>query len=495
MKNKIIPITLLVILFTLGFSSLSYAQNTQTSGGVDVDATWYFGEGLKSGDYFEYSLCEMSLNDCSPIKLKIWIKGEIQNFSETLWDAQIVVFDGNKIIKGSFGLGKTIPTPIIFDDDLSDYAVAFKSSIAWLSAFATPNVDDFLHGPQNFSSTSWGKLQIIGGGDSATLVPNRLESIDVSDETLDTIVIGWYGSNDNEIWLVDDFPFPIKALTHADFTTSNSPTMYQFDLLDYEENILDDPFKEIEETIQREELLKCATEFRDYVSERDSTDTHSMIVQYNYSPEAPVEGCNIDWKINFISKYDDLKILEQIHYDIWVVDDENNILRSYAQDLGKEKLYNELGQTHHLFEIKEKAGFVRYAVFVYGTGPEQEVPDVSMSGFTIIEIQIKENPLLEKLNDEIVVSVPKIPDWIKNNAGWWADDQIDDVAFVSGIQFLIKEKILQIPDVEQSSSSNDNIIPDWIKNNAGWWADDQIDDDTFVNAIKYLIEHGMVNVS
>ena len=36
----------------------------------------------------------------------------------------------------------------------------------------------------------------------------------------------------------------------------------------------------------------------------------------------------------------------------------------------------------------------------------------------------------------------KIPDWIKNNAGWWADGQIDDNSFVQGIQFLIKEGVI-----------------------------------------------------
>ncbi len=37
-----------------------------------------------------------------------------------------------------------------------------------------------------------------------------------------------------------------------------------------------------------------------------------------------------------------------------------------------------------------------------------------------------------------------IPDWIKNNAGWWADGQIDDNAFVSGIQYLIRVGIIVI---------------------------------------------------
>jgi len=37
-----------------------------------------------------------------------------------------------------------------------------------------------------------------------------------------------------------------------------------------------------------------------------------------------------------------------------------------------------------------------------------------------------------------------IPDWIKNNAGWWAGGQIDDTSFVSGIQWLISNGIIML---------------------------------------------------
>ena len=37
-----------------------------------------------------------------------------------------------------------------------------------------------------------------------------------------------------------------------------------------------------------------------------------------------------------------------------------------------------------------------------------------------------------------------IPGWIKNNAGWWADGQIDDSSFVSGLQWLISNGIMTI---------------------------------------------------
>ena len=92
-----ILITLSTLIITLGFVGTTYAQN---SGGVDIEGTWYLGEGLKNGDYFEYTLCEIDLNACSPIELKIWIKGDTQNVSETLWDTQILVIDGDKTIKG-----------------------------------------------------------------------------------------------------------------------------------------------------------------------------------------------------------------------------------------------------------------------------------------------------------------------------------------------------------------------------------------------------------
>jgi len=42
-----------------------------------------------------------------------------------------------------------------------------------------------------------------------------------------------------------------------------------------------------------------------------------------------------------------------------------------------------------------------------------------------------------------------IPDWIKNNAGWWADGLIDDGSFVSGLQWLISNGIMIIPPTEQ----------------------------------------------
>ena len=38
-------------------------------------------------------------------------------------------------------------------------------------------------------------------------------------------------------------------------------------------------------------------------------------------------------------------------------------------------------------------------------------------------------------------------------------------------------------------------IPGWIKNNAGWWADGEIDDRSFVSALQWLISNGIMKIS
>ena len=89
---------------------------------------------------------------------------------------------------------------------------------------------------------------------------------------------------------------------------------------------------------------------------------------------------------------------------------------------------------------------------------------------------------------------PTVPDWIKNNAEWWAQNQIDDNTFLSGIEFLIKNQAIQISKESQTFSQNSEEIPDWIKNNAEWWAQGLLSDSDFIKGIEYLVEHGIITI-
>ena len=122
----------------------------------------------------------------------------------------------------------------------------------------------------------------------------------------------------------------------------------------------------------------------------------------------------------------------------------------------------------------------------YSTGENDRVFDTLRESFEIIESN--EKPASSKNSQSV-------PSWIKNNAGWWAEGTIDDNSFVQGIQFMIKESIISIPNLPESSSETAESVPAWVKNNAGWWAEGQIDDNSFVKGIEYLVKVGLISVT
>lgn len=89
----------------------------------------------------------------------------------------------------------------------------------------------------------------------------------------------------------------------------------------------------------------------------------------------------------------------------------------------------------------------------------------------------------------------QIPPWIKTNAGWWASNQIQDNDFVKGIEYLIKQDILKIPQTTQESETVSQQIPSWLRKNAGWWSEGAISNEEFVKGIQYLIQKNIVKIS
>ena len=132
-----------------------------------------------------------------------------------------------------------------------------------------------------------------------------------------------------------------------------------------------------------------------------------------------------------------------------------------------------------------------------------------------------------------------VPEWIRNNAVWWSENQIGDADFLKGIEYLIENNIIVILNTPASKAtpsfvdpqedpqyyiqrySNEpsykdwfdtnypeytiyeavglpepgqELIPDWIRNNALWWGDGLISDGEFLQAIKFLVENGVIRV-
>ena len=61
------------------------------------------------------------------------------------------------------------------------------------------------------------------------------------------------------------------------------------------------------------------------------------------------------------------------------------------------------------------------------------------------------------------------------------------------VTIIIAIGVASIPLAQNAEA--ESLIPDWIKNNAGWWADGTVDDTTFLNGIEFLIESDIIKIS
>ncbi len=100
----------------------------------------------------------------------------------------------------------------------------------------------------------------------------------------------------------------------------------------------------------------------------------------------------------------------------------------------------------------------------------------------------------------------QLPEWIKNNAGWWAEGNIEDSTFINGLEFLVQEGIIDVPTTANVSKDPDQKeeeisepeevqeIPSWIKNTAQWWSEDLISEKEFIQVVEYLINNGLIEI-
>ena len=180
--------------------------------------------------------------------------------------------------------------------------------------------------------------------------------------------------------------------------------------------------------------------------------------------------------------------------------DEENSMISF-RPLIKNDHYLDFTQIHlgELFDdnftvkINEKQ-FNGFVVYKDATTGEKLIDIPYVHPVEKIEI----SGILKDIESQDKKTQPKsqIPDWIRNNAKWWSEGNIDDESFVGGIQFLVKEGIMQIPETTTQSSEQNGSqeMPGWIKSNAEWWSQGLISDDDFIKGIQHLIEQGIIRV-
>ena len=229
--------------------------------------------------------------------------------------------------------------------------------------------------------------------------------------------------------------------------------------------------KIFENTTNKNGMNFVITPDRDYTHLSSVTENGQFRILVSWEPENLVSGSNA--KINF-----DVT-------DIFLKNRPVATNYEFSITQGKKTIFEQSGISSDSKEQHNVAEFIipeDIAGIVHLNFNNLDNNDLAKTTIPIIINRITSQ------SDEI-----SIPDWIRNNALWWSQEQIDDKTFVQGLEYMIKNDIIIIPNVKQGNSQSQE-IPPWIRNNALWWSQEQIDDKTFVQGLEYLIKQGIIVV-
>jgi hypothetical protein len=97
--------------------------------------------------------------------------------------------------------------------------------------------------------------------------------------------------------------------------------------------------------------------------------------------------------------------------------------------------------------------------------------------------------MTEALQASVVIPMHGNPTQMKNFASLIQESEL--------LTKVIIPKPLEIisPSIDRTLLAEEPKIPEWVKNNAGWWASDNISESEFLLAIEYLIENDIMKIS
>jgi len=84
-----------------------------------------------------------------------------------------------------------------------------------------------------------------------------------------------------------------------------------------------------------------------------------------------------------------------------VIDGQTIPIASAADDEGRDKFFSTSGKVHTYWLMQGDPGLQKFAVIVYGTGPEYNVPDAAKFGYIIFDISKFEFRNMLNLHDKI----------------------------------------------------------------------------------------------
>jgi hypothetical protein len=211
-----------IMMFVLFSAILLFSQPSLNNAVAQGNNLWYVGDGAKKGMYVTYRIQDQDTNAGRPFDMTIYFKDH--NDTGKYWIAPTFIVDEGRVINGTLHLSDLDSTALgssQIPKEMNEYRAGYSNSLKWLSAFVSKP-------GQSLSAQYWGKIASIGG---SPISPSGKATISTPAGTFNTTVITWHKGVDNNIWIKDGFPYPVKAQTFADITTGNPPTQFAFTLL------------------------------------------------------------------------------------------------------------------------------------------------------------------------------------------------------------------------------------------------------------------------
>ena len=222
MGSKFLTFTLLTSVLVLGTLIMMNSAFAQTP-------EWYPGEGVKQGMYVKYRIQDYDTNEQQPFTLTLYFQQQDQDGN---WIVPAYVEENGRVLQGTLKLSESM-SPLAGGEvpqEMNEFIGGYQNSLLWLDAASSK------FEPLSLTAGSWGKIASIGGQEVKPAGSQQVQFAGAQGvcgaPSCDATRITWRKGVDSNVWVVNEFPFPVKAETFADVTTPPQPIQYAFELLE-----------------------------------------------------------------------------------------------------------------------------------------------------------------------------------------------------------------------------------------------------------------------